>query len=220
MQTRTILSLCFLVSVLLMRPAIASQSPVLLTSVNRFPPMSRGTDYYFNEVHQVTRRPPECFRWVNDFWDSRPYKVVLRGTLVERTFYGPPWVTDTGTPHGVLLMKLDRPLSICGIPASPQSQKKINEGGITGLYVLSWFGFSLHWSDKSVRLDKPVDGKDNKNPKSINNRMLGPYLNSAVQISGYLSASNFATPWAIEVTRACIIAHGRLTHCRDENQKD
>lgn len=200
----------------LMQIAIAGQSPAPLPATSGFPPMSRGSDYYFNQTHEITKPPPGCLQSKSPI---EPWVATLRGMLVERTFYGPPWVTDAGTPRGVLLIKLDRPLSICGIRTLSQPPKIINEGGITGLSIPWWLGYTLEWRTGSMKLTRLVGEKEKIYDQDVNQEILNPYLDRNVQISGSVNMANFPMPWTINVVRVCLIVHGKVDRCRGKSKE-
>lgn len=182
---------------------MAYASETLAASKPTLPPVP-GTNY-FNETHEPYKPPAGCYVL------SKP--ATFRGTLLERTFYGAPWVGDTATPHPVLFIKPDKPLSICDISFSWRTSK-LNVSGITGLWISEWLGFTAEWKNGAINLTEMTSANGfmkvrRKDAKSI----LRPYLNREVQVSGYLGPSNFATPWTIGVLRVCLIDHGKAVRC-------
>lgn len=208
---RTALLLCPFAAFYLSGIAIAhTLNDIPRPDMGGLPPVSRIN--YFNQTYETTKSLPGCLK---SKMATKPYVGALRGKLVERTFYGPPWVTDTGTPRVMLLIKLYRPLSVCDIPNLSNPAQAINQGGITGLSVPEWLGYTVEWRNGGMRLTKLVGGHEKIfSPKT--EEILNPYLGRRIQVRGLVNMANFPTPWFIEVKQVCLLNHGDTVRCRKQ----
>jgi len=170
---------------------------------------------WFQQVKDLRKVPPGCLR----FSDKKI--IPIRGTLVIEITYGPPYVTDQGTPHPSLFLKLIPPLNVCHI-ANPnvaltaptatigdfsgeRQQYKVTSVtyyniSIPGLFVLgNWLGYNYHrWRTEAVE------------------KLIDPYLGGRIQIwARIFGETNNPGGWAVDsVLKVCLMQHDKLVKCR------